>query len=257
MAQVVHCQQCGAAHRPVYGQTRFACEWCGAQNTTPDASILEELVVAGTCDPPMAIARTKEILQRRGVRAAIVRARPARWTHLWQVLSDHGDEFVCSGNAEGSRLEASLRMPTARLTSVDDAADAPRLPERPAPLRTPDEIASAARATFEQGDAPLRAVRLVWIPVCDLEVAVAGAHVRGLYLGGSDEVLLEPLPAHATDPPARPGRLLAFGSFTAIALLSGVLVAEPVSRAAVLAVWLAVGLVVWGANMLSRRRRPA
>lgn len=257
MSQVVQCQQCGASHRPVRGQTRFSCEWCGAENTAPTGAALEELVVVGACDPALATARAKEVLQRRGVRGARVTARAVRWSPLWQVLSDGGDEFVRSGNAEASRLEASLRMPAARLISVQESDRVPQLVQRQDPPDSFDEITGAARATFDDGDAPLRAVRLVWVPLCELEVTLRGVRARGLYVGGSDEVLFESLPAEATDPPARPDRLLAFGAFLVVAWSVGSLVDDPLARALALVAWLGCAWAVWGTKALTERKRTS
>lgn len=255
MSQVVQCQQCGASHRPVRGQTRFSCEWCGAENTAPGGAVLEELIVVGACEPSLATMRAKETLQRRGVRGARVTARPMRWSPLWQVLSDAGDEFVRSGNLETSRLEASMRMPTARLVSAEEGDPVSRAHPRPDPSVALEEIIRAARATFDDGDAPLTAVRLVWIPICDLELTVCGVRAQGLYVGGSDEVLFESLPPEATDPPARPDRLLAFAGFMAVAGSIGMMVNDPLARAFALAGWLACAWTVWGTRVFAARRR--
>lgn len=256
MQGVVNCQQCGAPHRPVRGQTRFACEWCSAENSVHLEVHTEELVVLGSCDQALARARADEVLRRRGVRNARIAARPMRWTVLWQVVSESGDEFVHCGVPDPARLETTLRMPTATLVPLDDER-APRNfdPATSASLGV-TEIVAAARATFDDGDAPLRAVRCVWVPVSDLEVRVGPERTSGLYVGGSDEVVFEPMPARATDAPLQMERLAAFSLFVVGALLLGLLLPDLTTRTLALMAWTVVGFAEWGIrNFLPVRGR--
>jgi hypothetical protein len=252
---ILTCAQCAAPHRPARGQTRFTCDWCGAENTATEATKVEELVVAGSCDPAVAVRRAQEELRRRGVRDALVRAHGPRWTSIWQVFSSEGDEFTAPGSARPSRFEGALRLPTAAYQSARDAVVPSYLPPRSEPERGVEEITAAARASFPESDAALHAIRLVWIPVCEVDVRVAGSRTRGLYVAGSGEILLEPLPLHATDAPLRASRLSVYAGFAGTALLLGAAIDTMAARTLVLGAWLGVGLGIWALARIPRGRR--
>lgn len=255
MGRIVACDHCGAPHRPARGQTRFTCEWCGGENADASSAAVEELAAVGTSDASRARRRAVDLLRRRGVRSARVEVGQARWLPIWQVVGAEGEEFVRCGRRRPDRLVAGLGLPPARLVGVDELGSdfADEDAGRPTPELEAAEIVAAARATFEESEAPLRALRLIWVHARELRIHTASSTVAGLHLGAPDEVLVGSLPAEATDPPARPGLVAAYAGFVAGAFGLGLLVEDPFGRALACAAWLVVGWSAWAARTLWRR----
>lgn len=243
MSRIVACHHCGAPHRPVRGQTRYTCEWCGGENVHASTHRGPEvLVIDGPCESRVARERALDLLRRRGVEGAVVAAAPARWTACWQVVGEDGESVEQCGRRDASRLEMAMGLPTAAFRPVLDGDDVPDRPELEL-----DEILASARAGFDDSDQSLSAVRLVWIQVCDLRVRTRDGDVEGLYVGGADDVVLAPLPAGAASPLVEPVRVARWAGFAVIAMATGALLDDPWLRAFVLGGMLVVATALpWG-----------
>ncbi len=245
MAVLVCCPRCGAPHRIAASLTRFTCDYCQGLAEVSGSPGVEELVVPLIASPVAAQDQARRALLLAGARRFRIHVEPPRSVAMWQIVSRAGEEHVLPAPADalpGARL---LRLPAAPLVQRGDprAAGLEPLPQPGVDL--PHALA-AARAAFEEPEAPIEAARLVWLSVAPLTVETSGATVRGFYLAGAERVLLEPLPDAALQPPVDGRRVQFLAAFLTLSLLAGVAVHDPAWRAA-------AGGCLLGAGLLASR----
>jgi hypothetical protein len=247
MRGVVRCDHCGAPHRRDAASTRFRCDWCGGDNRVEAVRLVEELLLAAddrTRDPA---TRVREALGSRGLRAATVHSRAQRWAALWQVVNEHGEEFLAPVSSTTATEPALRSLPAGPLRLLDD--DPPSwttgLDPRPAIDQDADTVVKAAQASFDDADSAVVLVRLVWIGVAEFKVSYRGQTFGALQVLGTDRVIFETLPDARTSEALIPERLATFAAFIVGAILLGVVVDEAGPRLALEASWLALGTLFW------------
>ncbi len=199
MALLVRCSHCGAPHRSVSARERFVCDYCKGLNVLHEERLLEELVCPVAPVASRVLDTVRLHLMTRGLPSFPVELDAARRLPFWQIVSTEGEEcFLPAAWRQMPAVEA-LRPPAAPLVGK---AEAVLMGEGPpaVPLEiSREEAEKTALASFEQDDALLEVVRLIWLPVVPLRVSTPSAVVQGLYLGGAERLLLESIPPEASD----------------------------------------------------------
>ncbi len=245
MALLVRCSHCGAPHRSVSARERFVCDYCKGLNILHEETSLEELVCP--VDPSMTrVLDTVHLhLMARGLSAPTIRLEAARRLPVWQIVSREGEEVFLPAALRDLAAVEALRPPALPLVSKAEA-----LLEGEGPPALPLEISreeaeKTALATFDDPEAPLEAVRLIWLPVVPLRVKTRVGEVRGLYLEGAERLLLETIPPGAADESGGERWMVAVIALFAVDLLVGALLPTWPLRIAGLALSTALMWVVF------------
>jgi hypothetical protein len=243
---VVRCDHCGAPHRRDGASTRFRCDWCGGDNRVEAQCLVEELLFAADDHSRDPATRVRDALGSRGLAETSIRPGPLRWVGLWQVVNEQGEEFLA---CTGRRTDAPplKGLPTGPLVGIGEQPPGwvSSLPERPVPEHDPETIVDAARAEFEQDEAAVTLIRLVWIGVAEFLLDFRGHSFGALQILGTDRVQFEGLPEAGSMQAVVPERLLAWTVYAIGALALGLLVSEPGPRLAFELGWFGLAGAVW------------
>lgn len=221
MAVLVRCSHCGAPHRSVSARERFVCDYCKGLNILHEETSLEELICPASTPSVRILDMVRQQFLARDLPSFPAELDPPRLLPVWQIVSREGEECLVAAALRELPMVEALRPPALPLVSKAEALLMGQ--ERTAlPLEIPREEAEAtALASFDDGDALLEAVRLIWLPVVTLRVKTPAGTVRGLYLEGADRLLLEPVPSSAGDEAARPAWIIALAALFAMDLVLG------------------------------------
>lgn len=245
MAILVVCPSCGAPQRVAPSLTRFTCSACQGLAELDPRLVEEHLVVAQLPRPDRALEEARRALSAAWVTEAEFDARPAVQVPVWQIVSSAGEEHVVVAGEPGLPNASLLRLPTAPVLRRDDPR-ATGFEPLPAPAVDRAAAIDAARASFAEPEAPLASIRLLWVGAIPLHIRTRAGAVDGWAIGGTERVVLPPLPAGAAGSRVAHGRVQALGAYLLACVGWGMAAPFGIGlRALGVAVLLGAALITW------------